>query len=78
MDVTQTALTGLGRAQERLQGIASRVARAGFPADGAETDTVDLSGEAVALIETEIAAKANIRVLQTQDDITKSVLDLLA
>lgn len=66
-------LAGLDRASEQLNRISSRVARAG---DFQSTDVVDLSAEAVALLEAQTSYKANIKMTKAADEITKSLLDL--
>ena len=53
---------------------ASRLAR---PADSSGTgDTVDLSAEMVALLQTKNATAVGVRLAQTVDDLQQSTLDI--
>ena len=63
-------LAGLDRAESSLNQTASRLARG--PAD-----TVDLSAEMIALIEARNDFLTNAKVIQTEEEMTKSVLNLL-
>jgi flagellar hook protein FlgE len=63
-------LSGLDRATSSLNQTASRLATG--PAD-----TVDLSAEMVALIEARNNFETNTKVIQTEDEMTRSLLNLL-
>jgi flagellar hook protein FlgE len=65
------ALSGLQQAQARLNTVAGQIANPDNPAD-----TVDLSTQAVALIQSRDDFAANIAVLKTVDEMQKSVFDL--
>jgi flagellar basal body rod protein FlgG len=68
-----TPLAGLDRASKALDKVASRVAQTGNPSG----DTVDLSAEAVGLIVARQNYESNVKVIQTADQMSKSLLDLL-
>jgi flagellar basal body rod protein FlgG len=71
MDVAATtALRGIEQAQNRVDTAARHIATAGA------ADAVDLSTEAVALIQARDDFGANIAVLKTADDLQKSLLSL--
>lgn len=67
-------LAGLDRATKTLDKVAQRVAEAGTT--GGE-DTVDLSAEAVSLMVAKQNFESNVKVLQTADQMSKNLLDLL-
>ncbi len=67
-------LAGLAGAEKNLHRTAANVARMGF--DG-PADSVDLSAEMVALMEARLHFAASIRVAQTEDQITQSLVDLI-
>jgi flagellar hook protein FlgE len=66
-------LAALGRASSTVDKVAARVAQAG----SASGDTVDLSAEAVTLMVARQNFDSNIRVIQTADEMTESLLNLL-
>jgi hypothetical protein len=68
-------VAGLAAAESSLNRTAASVARTGFPGGG---DTVDLSSEAVALIEARNSFAANANVVRTEDQLTRSLLDIVA
>ena len=68
-----TPLAGLDRASKALDKVATRVAQAGT----SEGDTVDLSAEAVAAMVARQNYQSNVKVIQTADEMTKSLLNLL-
>jgi flagellar hook protein FlgE len=68
-----TPLAGLDRASSAVQKIASRVAQTG----GTSGDSVDLSSEAVGLLVAKQNFESNVKVIQTYDQLNKSLLDLL-
>jgi flagellar basal body rod protein FlgC len=65
------ALSGLQQAEARLNTVASQIA-----GPGGTADSVDLSAQAVALIQSRDAFDANIAVLKTVDDMRYSLFDL--
>jgi flagellar hook protein FlgE len=57
----------------------ARVGRATVGADGTPVDDgVDLTTQAVSMVEARQQFEANARVLRTSDDMQKGLLDLLA
>jgi flagellar hook protein FlgE len=68
-----TPLAGLDRASAAVQKVASRVAQTGETGG----DSVDLSSEAVALIVAKQNFESNVKVIQTYDQLNKSLLDLV-
>lgn len=75
MSNLSVSLEGLERGQERLQKVASRIAR--LPQANTGTDTVDLSAEMVALLEAKNSFAANAKAIQTADEMQKSLFSLL-
>ncbi len=65
-------LAGITNAESRASTAAARIARASDP-----QDTVDLSAEMIALLESKNAQAANVKVAQTFDDINQATLNLL-
>jgi flagellar hook protein FlgE len=74
MEIMNVALTGMEGAQSSFQRTAGRIAASGE----FQPDSVDLSGEMTALLEARNQFQSNARVIQTGDEMTKTVLDLLA
>jgi flagellar basal body rod protein FlgG len=70
----QTPLAGLERASASLDRAASRIAAA---ADPAQSDSVDLSSEMIAVLEARNSFESNVKVAQTQDEMTRSLLNVL-
>ena len=67
-------LAGLNQAESSVNQIAAKVATVGFP----QGDSVDLSSEAVSLIQAKNDFAANTKVIQAEDDMTKSLLNIAA
>jgi flagellar hook protein FlgE len=67
-------LQGLERAETRLNTAATRIAGIGGSPEG---DIVDLSAEAVALIEARNSFAQNVAVIKTFDQISKTLIDVL-
>ncbi len=68
-------LAGMNRAESQINQTAAKLAGVGGSPSG---DTVDLSAEMIALIETRNSFVVNTKVAQTEDDVSKSLLNLLA
>ena len=66
-----SSLDGLHAAQVRFESAAKRIA-------APPSDTTDLSGDAVALLESKNSFEANLKTLQVGDEMTKSTLNILA
>jgi flagellar basal body rod protein FlgG len=69
----QTPIEGMDRASASLDRAASRIAAIGQPSG----DTVDLSTEMVALIQARDNFGANVKVTQTMDEVTQSLLNVV-
>jgi len=69
MNISSVALSGLNQSSAKIDSVARRVAA------GPE-DTVDLSSEAVALIQAKSDFAANIKLLKVADDLNNLALKL--
>ena len=69
-----TPLAGLNAATTSLNKVAQNIANYGADAP---VDTVDLSSDAVALLQAKNDFIANLKVVQTVDQLTRSVLSIL-
>ena len=79
MDLSAIALQGLQQADAQLNQAASQIANFGASSpDGAPVDTVDLSAEMVALMSAKNAFQANLKTLETAEQVQNSVMDLKA
>jgi flagellar hook protein FlgE len=67
-----TPLAGLDRATTSLNQTASKIANISTPGD-----TVDLSAEVVNLLQARNGFESNTKVLQTEDDMTKSLFSII-
>jgi flagellar hook protein FlgE len=70
-------LAGATSAGNRFEKSAEKIARASFSQTGQGGDSVDLSSEAVALLEARNAFQANLKVVHTADEMTQAALDLV-
>ena len=75
--VVSKALEGLERAETKLERTADRIARVSA-SSGEPTDTVDLSEEFVNLIFVRHSYQANLKVLETEQEIQGHLIDVLA
>lgn len=74
MSAIFSALAGMQAAEQKLSQAAARIAQwPGVP----PADTVDLSAEAVALIEARNENAANVSVARTADQVDRATLSLL-
>ena len=71
------ALEGLSRAMAQFNGAAAKVAQAPLSADPS-ADSVDLSAEAIAMLEARNSFSASTKIIQTADAMEKSLLDIMA
>ena len=76
MQITGTARTGLEQAEAKLEKAARRTAESTIRAG--PVDSVSLSEQMVALVEAKIAYEANLKVLQTAQEVERKALDILA
>lgn len=67
-----TPLAGMERATTSLNQTASKIANLSTPGD-----SVDLSSEMVSLIQSRNDFESNTKVVQTEDEMTKSLLNMI-
>ena len=67
-----TPLAGMTQAENQVNQTASKLAKSGFSGTG---DTLDLSDEMVSLIQARITFAANADTLETEGQLTKSLLN---
>jgi len=70
-------LSGMAKAQSSLAQSAQRLARLPLSPTEAPDDIVDLSAEAVALIEAQRTFQTNANVAKTMDEMESTTLDLI-
>jgi hypothetical protein len=66
------------RAEEKLARTAVQLAGMPLGADGAAEDVVDLSAAAVAMMEARNLMQANVKAMQTAEDMIRHTLDILS
>ncbi len=69
----QTPLAGMNRGSASVDRAASRIAAAPF----SQGDSVDLSTEMVALMAGQNSFEANVKVAQTMDQMSRSLISIL-
>jgi flagellar basal body rod protein FlgG len=81
MEVQSIALAGLEKAQERLAAAAKRLSGSDSTtprlAGYAEGDTIDLSATMVALLEAKTAAEANLKLVETANELSSQTINIL-
>jgi len=77
MEISAIAVSGLNAAQNQVERVAGRIARATIP-ETSSGDTVDLAAEMVALMEGRNQFQANVKSAQTADEMERSALDIVA
>lgn len=81
MNLTPIGLDGLKRTEEKLDRAARDLARTPLPANSEATsaaDEVSLSDSMVALLEARHSYEANLKLIETEDELTRRVIDILA
>ncbi len=79
MELQSIGLAGLEKAQEKLQQSAKRLAAAtGYGPAGSPSDVVDLSAEMVALSQASLVSEANLKVVETANELSSRTIDILA
>lgn len=78
MQIFASALQGLNAAETKLDQAASRISRAGGTGNGAPPDAVDLATELVNLLTAKQEYAANLKALETGNEIAKHTIDILA
>ena len=83
MEIQSIGLAGLEKAQEKLAAVAKRLSGGGASSAGSPgSDSVDLSAEMVALLEAKNASGANLKAVETANELasqslSNSILDVL-
>ena len=85
MEVQSIGLAGLEKAQEKLAAVAKRLSAGaaapsggGSPASHSVTrDSVDLSAEMVALLEVKVATQANLKLVESANELASQTIDIL-
>lgn len=78
MEILATALQGLSRAENSVDQAAVRLSQAGISPNGSSGDTVDLATEIVNLTAAKDEYLANLKALQTGEEMAKHTIDILA
>ena len=81
MEIQSIGLAGLEKAQEKLAAVAKRLS-SGAISSASGGDSVDLSAEMVALMEAKNASGANLKAVETANEmasqsLSNSILDVL-
>lgn len=77
MSLTPIGLEGLRRAEEKLEKTARELARLPLSAsDEAAEDRVSLSDSMIALLEARHSYEANLRMIETDEELTGRLIDL--
>jgi hypothetical protein len=77
MTIGQTqSLQGLQRAETQINQIATNIAQQPFT-PGPQGDLVDLSSQAVALLQSKNSFEANIQALKVEDNTQQSLLNVI-
>lgn len=78
MTIGQTqALQGLQRSEAQFNRAAANIAQAPFSSSAPPGDRVDLSTQAVALIDSRNSFDANIKVLKVDDQMQQTLLNVI-
>ncbi len=81
MELQSIGLAGLEKAQEKLAAVAKRlssgVAGGTLPSSAAGGDSIDLSAEMVALLESKIASEANLKLVESANELASKTIDIL-
>lgn len=68
------SLAGIRAAESSLNQTAANIAKSGFPDGG---DSVDLSTEMVALLQARNSVQTDVNVVRTEDQMTRSLLNMV-
>lgn len=75
MEIQSIGLAGLEKAQEKLAAVAKRLSSGGQVSDGG--DLVDLSAEMVALMLAKNASRANLKAVESANELASQSIDVL-
>lgn len=70
-------LEGIRRAESQIDISARKIARSFIAPSSSGGDIVDLSTETVALMQNKRVAEANIKALQSMDEVQKRLIDIM-
>jgi flagellar hook protein FlgE len=76
MDAISAALSGLNAAESKLDRTARRLSQIGA-VDNVPTDSVDLATEMVSLMTAKLQFEANLKSLETANQMAKHTIDIL-
>ena len=80
MEVQSIGLAGLEKAQEKLAAVAKRLSSGVAASSGGSdtaNDSVDLSAEMVALLEVKVATQANLKLVESANELASQTIDIL-
>ena len=77
MEVQSIGLAGLEKAQEKLAAVAKRLASGTIGTSNSGVDSVDLSSEVVALLEAKRSAQANLKLVESANELASRTIDIL-
>jgi flagellar hook protein FlgE len=72
-----SSLQGMQRAETQLNQVAQNIAQSPSTSAGPEGDTVDLSAQAVALIQAKNSFEANTAAFKVSDEMTQTLLKVV-
>ncbi|WP_031495373.1 hypothetical protein [Bryobacter aggregatus] len=78
MEIQSIGLAGLEKAQEKLAAAAKRLSSAGNPAALSRgEDVVDLSDDMIAILAAGIGSQANLKAVESANELASRTIDLL-
>ena len=77
MDIVQAGLAGLQRAEKKLETTAQRLSTLPLSVSDTPEDVVDISAEAVALMQATHAYQASLKIIESGDELQQSLLDVI-
>jgi flagellar hook protein FlgE len=72
-----SSLQGMQQAETQLNQVAQTIAQGPFTSAGPEGDTVDLSAQAVAMIQAKNSFEANTAAFKVGDEMTQTLLKIV-
>ena len=76
MSAVSIPLEGIRRAESQINTSAAKIARGSVSSPSSGGDVVDLSAELVALMQSKTVAEANMKALQSMDQVQKKLIDI--
>jgi len=77
MEVQSIGLAGLQKAQEKLAAVAKRLSTGTIGGQSSGADSLDLSAEMVALLESKHSAQANLKLVESANELASQTIDIL-